>query len=214
MLLRNIHLWIKTGTTPTQKGQETDHPFRKSSILCCSVIKFLEPRVIQFRAMKETNIKNLCFSRIIKYFLLLKNHYFYFVLCIGTNKNISMHLPCSGMTQKVQTVQGEQVLLKLGIWRVFPICFAVVPCILQLCFLCSRCAKTMYYSYIQFRWCANEMAVVLCILQLYIQFVSCELFSQLYDIFPCLHAPPTGVEGTGGGSLDLSSGLTLDLRLM
>ena len=26
------------------------------------------------------------------------------------------------------------------------ICFAVVPCILQLCFLFSRCAKTMYYS--------------------------------------------------------------------
>ncbi len=28
--------------------------------------------------------------------------------------------------------------------------FAVVPCILQLCFLFSRCAKTMYYYYIQF----------------------------------------------------------------
>jgi hypothetical protein len=61
--------------TPTQKGQdtdsngqETDYPFRKSSILCCSVIKFLEPRVSQFRAMKETNIKNLCCSRITKYF--------------------------------------------------------------------------------------------------------------------------------------------------
>ena len=62
------HLWIKTGTTPTQKGQEKDYPFRKSSILCCSVIKFLVPRVSQFRAMKETNIKNLCCSRIIKYF--------------------------------------------------------------------------------------------------------------------------------------------------
>ena len=68
MLLRNSHLWIKTGTTPTQKRQETDYPFRKSSILCCSVIKFLEPRVSQFWAMKETNIKNLCCSRIIKYF--------------------------------------------------------------------------------------------------------------------------------------------------
>jgi hypothetical protein len=68
VLLRNIHLWIKTGTTPTQKGQETDYPFRKSSISCCSVIKFLEPRVSQFRAMKETNIKNVCCSRIIKYF--------------------------------------------------------------------------------------------------------------------------------------------------
>ena len=69
------HLWIKTGTTPTQKGQETDYkgqemdyPFRKSSILCCSVIKFLEPRVSQFWAMKETNIKKSCCSRIIKYF--------------------------------------------------------------------------------------------------------------------------------------------------
>ncbi len=68
MLLRNIHLWIKTETTPTQKGQETDYPFRKSSISCCSVIEFLELRVSQFRAMKETNIKNLCCSRIIKYF--------------------------------------------------------------------------------------------------------------------------------------------------
>jgi hypothetical protein len=29
-------------------------------------------------------------------------------------------------------------------------------------------------------------AAVLCILQLYIQFVSCELFLQLYIIFPCL----------------------------
>ncbi len=46
--------------------------------------------------------------------MLLRNHYFYFVLRIGTKKNILMHLPCSGMTQKVQTVQGEQVLLKLG----------------------------------------------------------------------------------------------------
>jgi hypothetical protein len=68
MLLKNIHLWIKNGTTPTQKGQEMDYPFRKSSILCCSEIKFLEPRVSQFQAMKETNNKNLCCSRIIKYF--------------------------------------------------------------------------------------------------------------------------------------------------
>jgi hypothetical protein len=68
VLLRSIHLWIKTGTTPAQKGQETDYPFRKSSILCCSVIKFLEPRVSQFRAMKETNIINLCCSQIIRYF--------------------------------------------------------------------------------------------------------------------------------------------------
>jgi hypothetical protein len=68
VLLRNIHLWIKTGTTQTQKRQETDYPFRISSILSCSVIKFLEPRVSQFWAMKETNIKNLCYSQIIKYF--------------------------------------------------------------------------------------------------------------------------------------------------
>ncbi len=116
----NIHLWVKSGTTPTQKGQETDYPFRKSSILCCSVIKFLEPRVSQFWAMKETNIKNLCCSQIIKIFVLLRNHYFYFVMRIRTNKNILLHLPCSGMTQKVQTVQGEWVLLKQGMWRVFP----------------------------------------------------------------------------------------------
>jgi hypothetical protein len=56
---------IKTGTPSTQKGQETDYkrqetnyPFRKSSILSCSEIKFFEPRVSPFRAMKETNIKN------------------------------------------------------------------------------------------------------------------------------------------------------------
>ncbi len=57
----------------------------------------------------------------------------------------------------------------------FTICFAVVPCILQLCFFC-RCANLMYHSYVQFCWCANEIAVVLFILQLCIQFVSCELF--------------------------------------
>ncbi len=34
-----------------------------------------------------------------------------------------MHLPCSGMTPKGQTVQGEWVLLKLGIWRVFPLIY-------------------------------------------------------------------------------------------
>jgi hypothetical protein len=44
-----------------------------------------------------------------------RNHYFYFVLRVGTNKNISTHLPCSGMTPKGQTVQGEWVLLKLGL---------------------------------------------------------------------------------------------------
>ncbi len=32
-----------------------------------------------------------------------------------------MHFPCSGMTPNGQAVQGEQVLLKLGIWKVFPI---------------------------------------------------------------------------------------------
>jgi hypothetical protein len=58
----------QTGTTPTQKRQEMDYLFRKSSISCCSEIKFLEPRVSQFGAMKKTNIKNLCCSRIIKYF--------------------------------------------------------------------------------------------------------------------------------------------------
>ncbi len=79
------HLWIKTGTTPTQKGQEmdykgqeTDCPFRKSSILCCFVIKFLEPRVSLFRAMKETNIKNLWCSRKIKYFCAAQKPLFLF----------------------------------------------------------------------------------------------------------------------------------------
>jgi hypothetical protein len=119
MLLRNIHLWIKTGTTPTQKGQETDYPFGKSSILCCSVIKFLEPRVSQFWAMKETNIKNSCCLRIIKYFIAAQKS-LYFVLLIRTNNNILVHLPCSGMTLKGQTVQGEWVLLNLGICRVYP----------------------------------------------------------------------------------------------
>ncbi len=67
MLLRNIHPCIKSGTTTTQKGQETDYPFKKSRISCCSVIMFLEPRVSQFRAIKETNNKNLCCSQIKKY---------------------------------------------------------------------------------------------------------------------------------------------------
>jgi hypothetical protein len=44
-----------------------DYPFRKSRILCCSVITFLEPRVSQFRAMKETNNKNLCCLQVKKY---------------------------------------------------------------------------------------------------------------------------------------------------
>jgi hypothetical protein len=116
VLLRNIHLWIKTGTTLTQKGQETDYPFKKSSILCCSGIKFLEPRVSQFWAMKDTNNKNLCCSGIIKYFCAAqKSPLMYFMLLIGTNKNILTHFSCSGMTPKGQTVQSEQVLLKLGI---------------------------------------------------------------------------------------------------
>jgi hypothetical protein len=65
--------------------------------------------------MKETNNKNSCCSGIINIFVLLRNHHFNFVLLIGTNKNISTHFPCSGMTPKGQTVQGERVLLKLGI---------------------------------------------------------------------------------------------------
>jgi hypothetical protein len=68
VLFRNIHLWIKAGTTPTQKEQETDYTYRKSSISCCSGIKFLEPRVSQFWAMKETNNKNSFCSGIMKYF--------------------------------------------------------------------------------------------------------------------------------------------------
>ena len=43
-------------------------PIQKISILCCSVIRFLEPRVSQYRATKETNNKNECCSQIIKYF--------------------------------------------------------------------------------------------------------------------------------------------------
>jgi hypothetical protein len=46
----------------------------------------------------------------------------------------------------------------------------------------------MYYSYVEFCSCANEIAVVLCNLQLYIQFVSYELFLLLYYIFPCLQS--------------------------
>ncbi len=67
MLLRNIYPCIKSRTTTTQKGQEADYSFRKSWILCCSVIMFLEPRVSQFWAMKETNNKNSCRSHIKKY---------------------------------------------------------------------------------------------------------------------------------------------------
>ncbi len=121
MLLRNIHLWIKTGTTPTQKRQETDYPFRKSSILCCSGIKCLEPRVSQFWAMKETNNKNLCCSGIIKYFCAAqKSPLLFRAAHWNKQKYISMHFSCSGMIPKGQTVQGERVSLKLGIWRVFP----------------------------------------------------------------------------------------------
>ncbi len=68
MLLRNINPCIKSGTTTTQKGQETDYPFRKSSILCCSVIKFAKPFLSQFWEMKETNNKNSCCSQTQKYF--------------------------------------------------------------------------------------------------------------------------------------------------
>jgi hypothetical protein len=101
VLLGNIHLWIKTGTTPTQKGQETDYPFRKSSILCCSVIKFLEPRVSQFWAMKETTIENLCCSQIIKYFCAAQKSVLLFRAAHQNKQNIWTHLPCSGMMQKV-----------------------------------------------------------------------------------------------------------------
>jgi hypothetical protein len=65
--------------------------------------------------MKETNNKNLCCSRINKYLRAAQKLLLLFCAAIGTNKNISTHFPCSGMTPKVQTVQGEQVLLKLGI---------------------------------------------------------------------------------------------------
>ncbi len=64
------------------------------------------------------------------------------------------------------------------------ICFEVLPCILQLCFLFSRWAKTMYYSYIEFRWCANEIpsccamyfAVVHSVCQLWIVFAVVQYF--------------------------------------
>jgi hypothetical protein len=90
----------QTGTTPTQKGQEMDYPFRKSSILCCSVIKFLEPRVSQYGAMKETNNKKLCCSGIIKYFCAAQKSLLLFYAAQRNNKNISTHFPCSGMTPK------------------------------------------------------------------------------------------------------------------
>ncbi len=41
----------------------------------------------------------------------------------------------------------------------FYIFFAVVPCILQLCHVFFSCAKIMYYSFVHFCWCANEISV-------------------------------------------------------
>ncbi len=101
---------------------------------------------------------------------------------------VLLALPWKSIHEKVQTYLSRRAKenCHCAFFYSCTICFAVVPCILQLCFLFSRCAKTMYYSYVRFRWCENEIAVVLCILQLYIQFVSCELFSQFYNIFPCL----------------------------
>jgi hypothetical protein len=55
----------------------------------------------------------------------------------------------------------------------------------------------MYYSYVQFCWCSNEKAVVLCILQLYIRlsvvncFCSCTMLSLAFQYFwAVVHARP------------------------
>ncbi len=93
-----------------------------------------------------------------------------------------------GIIKKIHNcyfILGQRKLAIVHFFAVVQFVLQLCHVFLQLCFLFSRCAKTMYYSYIQFCWCTNEIAVVLCILQLYIQFVSCELFSQLYNIFPC-----------------------------
>ncbi len=67
------------------------------------------------------------------------------------------------------TTEGKGKLPLCILFCSCTICFAVVPCILQLCFIFCRWTKTMYYYYVQFCWCANEIPVVLCILQLYIR---------------------------------------------
>jgi hypothetical protein len=65
--------------------------------------------------MKETKVKICAAHEYNNICVLLRNHYIYFVLRIRTNKNVSTHLSCSGMTLKGQTVQGERVLLKQGL---------------------------------------------------------------------------------------------------
>ncbi len=54
-----------------RKDKRRTTPSENQEFLFCSVITFLEPRVSQLRAMKETNNKNLCCSRIKKYLLSL-----------------------------------------------------------------------------------------------------------------------------------------------
>jgi hypothetical protein len=66
-------------------------------------------------ATKETNNKNLCCLRIKKYLRDAQKFLFLFRAALRNNKNILTNFPCSGMTPKVQTAQGEQFLLKLGI---------------------------------------------------------------------------------------------------
>jgi hypothetical protein len=46
--------------------------------------------------------------------------------------------------------RGQRKIAIVHFFCSYKICFAVVPCILQLCFLFSRCAETMDYSYVQF----------------------------------------------------------------
>jgi hypothetical protein len=65
--------------------------------------------------MKETNNKNLCCSQIKKYLRAAQKLLLLFCAAHWNKQNISTHFPCSAMTPKVQTIQGERVLLKLGI---------------------------------------------------------------------------------------------------
>jgi hypothetical protein len=65
--------------------------------------------------MKETNNKNLCCSQTIKYFCAAQKSLLLFRVAHWNKENILTHLPCSGMTPKGQSDQGEWVLLKLGI---------------------------------------------------------------------------------------------------
>jgi hypothetical protein len=88
-------------------------PLQKINILYCSVIKFLEPRVSQFWAMKDTNIKNSCCSRIIKYFHAAQKSLLLFCAAHQNKQKYFNAFALLWDDTKVQTVQGKRVLLKL-----------------------------------------------------------------------------------------------------